>query len=104
MMYHHYRSWCLDILPIAAATVGVESLFSCGKEVVTDRRSRLSPTVFEQVQCLEHNWKPKLVDLARENDSIIEEIYMQDFEAFEKEDELLSQLDTEDTDSDSDDW
>ncbi|TFK88465.1 hypothetical protein K466DRAFT_455978, partial [Polyporus arcularius HHB13444] len=52
----------LDILPIAAATVAVESLFSHGKEVITDRRSRLAPATFEQVQCLEHSWKPKLID------------------------------------------
>ncbi len=87
----------LDILPIPAASVGVESLFSHGKEVLTDRRSRLAPVVFEQVQCLEHHWKPKIVDYARENEADVEDIYIEDFEYFEEQEEMLSMMDLEDS-------
>ena len=86
----------LDILPVAGATVGVESLFSRSKELLTDRRSRLAPKVVEQIQCLEHYWSSDIVDLARENEKIREEIYMQDFEYFEEEEELLSRIENED--------
>ena len=82
----------LDILPVAGATVGVESLFSRSKELLTDRRSRLAPKVVEQIQCLEHNWSPNIVDLARENEKIREEIYMQEFEFLEEEEQLLAQF------------
>ncbi len=70
----------LDILPIAAASVGAEALFSQGKEVLTDRRSRLDPELFEQVQCLNFAWKPTIVDWARLNDQLTVDVYLQEFE------------------------
>ncbi len=64
----------LYILAIAAASTGVESVFSCAKEVTTDRRSRLDPTVFEQIECLNYHWKGKIPDYARINEEEVEEL------------------------------
>ncbi len=56
-MYPTVARIALDILPTPAATVGVESLFSRSKEVMTDRRSRLDLLLFEQLQCLHYHWE-----------------------------------------------
>ncbi|EJF60760.1 hypothetical protein DICSQDRAFT_25739, partial [Dichomitus squalens LYAD-421 SS1] len=45
----------IDILPIAAASVDIESLFSRAKQVSTDRRSTLDPELFEQIKCLKYH-------------------------------------------------
>lgn len=88
----------LDILPIAAASVGAEALFSQGKEVMTDRRSRLDPELFEHLQCLNAHWKPHIVDWARANDQLTEDVYLQEFEFMYAEEVGMD----EDTDVDSD--
>ena len=90
----------LNILPVAAATVGVESLFSRSKELLTDRRSRLSPIVIDQIQCLEHNWKHKIIDLAHANERMQEELYMQDFEYLEVQQAWLAEVDDSNSDGD----
>ena len=54
----------LDILPIAAASVGIESLFSRAKEVSTDHCASLDPELFEQSKCLKYHWTPKLINCA----------------------------------------
>ncbi len=94
-MYPTLARIALDILPIPAATVGVESLFSRGKETITDRRSRLDPGLFEQLQVLHYHWKKDTVDFAAENLKVIEEIEMQSFEDLEADEQLISQLDNE---------
>lgn len=54
----------LDILPIQASSVPCERLFSAAKEIATDKRSRLGPERFEQLQMLKHAWKKDLIDVA----------------------------------------
>ena len=99
-VYPAHARMALNILPVAAATVGVESLFSRSKELLTDRRSRLSPIVVDQIQCLEHNWKRKIVDLVRANERMQEELYMQDFEYLEVQQPRLAEVDDSDSDGD----
>ena len=48
------------------------------------------------MQCLEHNWRPKIVDFARENQKLHDEVYMQDFEYMEEEEQLLCHVEEED--------
>ena len=85
----------LDVLPIAAATVCVESLFSRGKETITDRRSQLDPELFEQLQALHYHWRKDTVDFAAENSKMIEEIEIQAYEYYYAQDELVAKLDDE---------
>lgn len=54
----------LDILPIQASSVPCERLFSSAKEITTDKRSRLGPVRFEQLQMLKHHWRGGIIDLA----------------------------------------
>lgn len=42
----------LDILAIPALSVFCERLFSCAKQVATDRRSQLGANIFEAIECL----------------------------------------------------
>ena len=79
----------LDVLAVAAASTGIESLFSRAKEVVTDRRTRLDPVVFKQIECLNYHWKDKIVDYVRLNE-VIEELEFQEFEYLEREEEMFS--------------
>ena len=74
----------LDVLPIPAASVGVESLFSRAKEVATDRRATIGTTLFEAIECLNHFWKDQIVDLARVNEEHLEEVYLHEFVVFEE--------------------
>ncbi len=84
----------LDVLPIPATTVCVKSLFSHGKEIITDCRSRLDPVLFEQLQALRYHWKD-LVDFVTENAKVIEEIELQAFEYFQAHNELVGKLNDE---------
>lgn len=97
-VYPMHARLALDVLPAAGATVGAECLFSRCKQVTTDRWSRLSPHVLEQIQCLEHNWHGTIVDYAALNDAQHEEIYMRDFEDIEEEEKLLGELSDSDID------
>ena len=90
----------LDILPIAAASVGAESLFSRAKEVATDRRSRLDPDLFEQIECLKYYWMRTLPDYARANEDDINKSYINSFASMETQATLLPS-DTEDEGLDS---
>ena len=88
----------VDILAIPAASVGVESLFSCAKRVATDQRACLDPELFEQIECLKYTWRGTIDDLAAANEAEIERIEMTEFENMEKLEELYRQalLDSED--------
>jgi hAT family C-terminal dimerisation region len=63
----------LDILPVQASSVPCERLFSAGKLVASDRRSRLGAERFEELQMLKFNWRQSLVDLAAWNSDQVEE-------------------------------
>ena len=80
----------LDILPIAAASVGIESLFSHAKEVSTDRRASLDPELFEQIECLKYHWTPQLVDYVRVNHERVERVDLRDFENLLKAESIVT--------------
>lgn len=81
----------LDILPIQASSVPCERLFSAAKEIATDKRSRLGPVRFEQLQMLKHHWKGGIIDLALWNLGQEEEMVyvIEDFEDLYQIDEEL---------------
>ncbi len=79
----------LDILPIPASSVASERLFSSAKEVLTARRSRLGPDVFEWIEVLGHQWASEVVDYARINSLNIEEYELDDFLEYCELDEML---------------
>ena len=81
----------LDILPIPAASVGVESLFSRAKQVATDQHACLDPELFEQIECLKYVWRGTIDDLAAANEAEIERVEMTEFENMEKVEEVYQQ-------------
>ncbi|PIL25949.1 hypothetical protein GSI_11703 [Ganoderma sinense ZZ0214-1] len=87
----------LDILPIAAASVGVESLFSRAKHVATDHRASLDPDIFEQIECLHYYWKRNMVDFAQLNEEDSEEIDVAEFADLESQEELLAEMSDDDS-------
>ena len=91
-MYPTVARITLDILPVPAATVGVESLFSRGKEVMADRCSRLDPALFKQLQCLHYHWSKETVDWALVNSEEMEEIELCEYEYLEVHEELVAVL------------
>ena len=98
-MYPTLACMALDILPIAAASVGAESLFSRAKEVSTDRRSWLDPDMFEQIECLKYHWMRSTPDHVRANHEEAEDLYINTFTSMETEAALLPS-DTEDEELD----
>lgn len=88
----------LDVLPIPASSVAVERLFSRAKQVSTDRRSRIGADLFEWLQCLSHHWRGTIVDYAKVNSAIIEEVLLDDFETYNEVDELWNDPCGADTD------
>jgi hypothetical protein len=64
----------LDILPMQGSSVPCERVFSGAKLIATDRRARLSPTVFEELQVLKFAWRDKQPDWAALNGEEIEEV------------------------------
>jgi hAT family C-terminal dimerisation region len=57
----------LDVLPSQASSVPCERLFSGSKQIVTDRRACLGPTVFEELVIMRSAWGPDLYDMAAWN-------------------------------------
>jgi hypothetical protein len=64
----------LDILPMQASSVPCERVFSAAKLIATDRRARLSPVVFEELQILKLAWRDRLLNWAALNAEDIDEI------------------------------
>jgi len=60
--------------------VPCERLFSSGKLIATDKRSRLGHERFEELQVLKFAWRSTLIDRATENSNKVEELdVIQDF-------------------------
>lgn len=70
-------------------SVPCERLFSAGREIATDRRSRLGSNVFEQLQVLRYAWRNEVVDEADLNSRRVEEIHIGDFQELLEQDEAL---------------
>ena len=64
----------LDILPIPASSVPCERLFSAAKEIADDRRARLGPKKFEELQVMKFAWRNNIPDLATWNSAFVEEV------------------------------
>ena len=69
----------LDILPIPASSVPCERLFSAAKEIADDRRSRLGPKTFEELQIMKFAWRNNIPDLAAWNSGFVEEVDLDEF-------------------------
>jgi hypothetical protein len=69
----------LDVLPAQASSVPCERLFSAGKQVADDRRSRLGAERFEQLQMLKFAWKQEQVNFAAWNSGRVEEVNVEEF-------------------------
>lgn len=91
-MYSTLARMVLDILPIPASSVSSERLFSCAKQVSTDRRTQLAPNVFEAIEALNLNWSRSIEDHARINSARTEEIELDEdlaqFLVLEEEEEF----------------
>jgi hypothetical protein len=70
----------LDILPIPASSVPCEGLFLAAKEIADDRRARLGPKKFEQLQIMKFAWRNTIRDLAAWNSGLVEEIDLEEFQ------------------------
>ena len=70
----------LDILPIPASSIPCERLFSAAKEIADDRRARLGPKKFEELQVMKFAWRNNIPDLAAWNSAFVEEVdHLQEF-------------------------
>jgi hypothetical protein len=55
-------------------------VFSSTKQVATDRRASLGPTLFEELTILKSAWGPNIYDAAAWNAAQVEEVSLLDFE------------------------
>ncbi|KAF5374133.1 hypothetical protein D9615_008888 [Tricholomella constricta] len=85
----------LDILPSQASSVPCERVFSQSKLTATDRRSRLGPAIFEQLQILKAFWNDDLSNFAQDNTDEIEICVIEDFEALQTTDVEFCDWDAE---------
>lgn len=88
----------MDILPIPASSVPCERLFSAAKEVADDRRARLGPKKFEELQLTKFGWRNNVPDLAAWNSSEIEETDITEFADLLDEDMWHDKFDRDDID------
>ena len=87
----------LDILSVAATSVGAESLFSRAKKTLTPQRTRLDPSALEAIECLKHSWRQTLPDYAAANDEESEESedeFLLQFSVFDADEQHAKMLDT----------
>ena len=83
----------LDVLPAQASSVPCEWLFSGGKEIADDRRSRLGAARFEELQMLKFAWRDFQIDHAALNSSELEELDLDEFEGLLEADIKFSEFD-----------
>jgi len=75
-----------DILAVPASSVPCERLFSGGKLIATDRRSRLGSDRFEEIQIMKSAWSGDVVDWAELNSAQVEEVKYREFEGLLSDD------------------
>jgi hypothetical protein len=81
-LYPTLARTAMDVLPAQASSVPCERLFSSGKLIATDKRSRLGHECFEELQILKFAWCSALVNHAAENSDEVEDLELsviQDF-------------------------
>ena len=86
----------MDVLPIPASSVPCELLFSAAKEIADDRRARLGPKKFEELQLMKFAWRNNVPDLAAWNSSQIEEMDIREFTDLLEEDKWHNNFDRAD--------
>jgi hypothetical protein len=74
MVYPTLARIALDILPSQASSVPCERLFSCSKQVATERRACLGSSVFEELVIMGSTWRADLYDMSAWNSSQVEEV------------------------------
>jgi hypothetical protein len=74
MLYPTLARIALDILPAQATSVPCERLFSCSKQVATERRACLGSAIFEELVIMGSTWRPNLYDMSAWNSSQVEEV------------------------------
>jgi hypothetical protein len=78
-MYPTLSRIALNVLPAQASSVPCERLFSAGKEIADERRARLGPERFEQLQMLKYAWKASSIDYAAWNENHVEEVKLDEY-------------------------
>ena len=80
----------LDILPIPASSVACKQLFSQGKLIATDHRSRLGLDLFKKTQLMKFAWQKVVSDWATFNSVQVEEVELEDYKQLLKLDNEFS--------------
>jgi hypothetical protein len=70
----------LDVLPSQASSVPCERLFSASKQAADDRRARLGPRKFEELQLMKFAWRKNANDLVTRNPEEIEEVVLDTYQ------------------------
>ena len=73
-LYPTLASIALDILPCQASSVPCERLFSASKQTADDRRSRLGPRKFEELQVMKFAWRKNAAKHVASKSDEIEEV------------------------------
>lgn len=76
-----------------ATSVPSERLFSSSGHTADDQRARLGAERFEQAQIMKWHWKEEVVDFAKANQDIVEEVNVSEFEGFLQHDTTEAELD-----------
>lgn len=76
-----------------ASSVPSERLFSSSGQTADDQQAHLGPVHFEQAQIIKSVWKEGAIDLAKVNQNTIEEVYLDEFREYLKQDEEAAELD-----------
>lgn len=76
-----------------ATSVPSERLFSSSGHTADDQRARLGAERFEQAQIMKWHWKEEVVDFAKANQNLIEEVNLSEFESFLQRDTEEAELD-----------
>jgi hypothetical protein len=85
ILQHHTKVYptlsriALDVLPAQASSIPCERLFSVGKEIANERRSRLGLKQFEQLQMLKFEWRGSVVDYSVWNSGKVEDVNLDEF-------------------------
>lgn len=86
----------LDVLPAQASSVPCERLFLGSKQIATDRRAQLGPSVFEELVIMKSAWGSNLYDMAAWNAMQVEEVdLLFDYEEMLMEDDACAAWDKE---------
>jgi hypothetical protein len=81
-IYPTLARMALNILPIPTSSVGCKHLFSCAKEAIGDRRTRLGLDAYKAIECLNFYWRDGIADYTAANSANAEEVFKEDLANF----------------------